>query len=395
MSEGRNIKNDMQEEIIKWGTRSSNNERLRSMLTVAKPELLTTQEELDQQPWIFNCHNGAIDLKTAKLLPHCRENLITQISPVLFNAEAKATTWEKFLEDIFAGNIQLIRYVKRAVGYSLTGVTSEQILLFLHGEGANGKTTFTNVMLWIMGEYGQEAAPELLLEKSFLGGIPNDQARLRGVRYLAVAETSDGRRFDEGLVKRLTGGDKITARFLHGEYFEFLPTHKIWLSSNHKPVIRATDHAIWRRIKTIPFNVTFPPEQQDKGLAAKLQAEAEGILAWAVQGCLEWQKAGLEEPKEVTMATATYRAEMDVVENFIAACCDTGPDLCVASTSLYECFRDWAQRNGEATVSSHKFGKTLEAKGYVKQHRRDGNVRLGLQFSLHTIHEMDVKTPQG
>src|SRR5262249_29436106 len=161
-------------------------------------------------------------------------------------------------------------------------------------------------------DYGQEAAPDLLLEKAY-SGIPNDVARLRGARFVSVAETSDGSKYDEGKIKKLTGEDKLSARFMRGEFFDFYPTHKLWLISNHKPTIKGTDFAIWRRIKLIPFEVTFPPEKQDHGLQEKLRQELPGILAWAVSGCIEWQMNGLQEPEEVKGATDDYRVEMDTV----------------------------------------------------------------------------------
>lgn len=367
-------------QVSKWAHTSSNCSRLKAMIESVKPDVAIMPNQLDGNPWLFNCLNGTIDLKTGKRLPHQKEHHITKLANVEYDPEAKAPTWDKFLNEIFAGNEELIKYVQRFAGYSLIGDISEQCLEFLHGEGANGKTTFINAIRSVMGDYAQEAAPDLLLEKKFTG-IPNDIARLRGARSVIVTETSDGKRFDEGLIKRLTGGDKIAARFLHGEFFEFDPTHKLWLISNHKPVIKGIDYAIWRRINLIPFEVTFPKEKQDKELPAKLLKELPGILAWAVRGCLEWQQIGLAPPEKVKFATEEYKTEMDAVQRFIDECCKIDNSAFVTAKHLYEKYKNWSDQNGERAITSQMFGRQLGAKGFKNSHKQAGNAWEGLSYN--------------
>ena len=382
-----NDKKDMSDEekehdrLMKWASRSGQKERVRAMVDLAKPDLAIRTESLDLAPWLFNCQNGTIDLRNGNLLPHQRDDLLTKISPIKYDPDAIAPTWQNFLDQIFASNKTIESYVQRFLGYSLTGMVSEQALAFLHGEGANGKTTFVNAIRDFFGDYAQEAAPDMLLEKRF-SGIPNDLARLRGARFVSVTETSDGRRFDEGIIKRLTGGDRITARFLKAEYFEFEPSHKLWLISNHKPIIKGQDFAIWRRIKLIPFEVIFADHEQDKSLPDKLKEELPGILAWAVRGCLDWQQVGLNEPDEVKIATGCYKSEMDVVQRFIDECCTVEQRLSVMANGLYMTYQEWSEKAGEENMTMQAFGRRLTAKGFASKHTRNGECRLGLQLRV-------------
>jgi putative DNA primase/helicase len=267
-------------------------------------------EHLDQDPWLFNVENGTIDLKTGELRPHERGALITKLAPVQYDREAECPTWWKFLMRIFNGNLALIEFLQKAVGYALTGSTREQCLFFLHGLGANGKSTLLEIIHTLLGDYAHRTSSETFLIKKS-GGIPNDVAALRGARLVGAVEVESGRRLAEVLIKEMTGGDRISARFLHAEWFDFKPEFKIFLAANHKPVIRGTDHAIWRRIHLIPFNVQIPKPEQDRDLPEKLKAELPGILNWALEGCQMWQLYGLEPPAEVQAATQDYREEMD------------------------------------------------------------------------------------
>ncbi|PLS83054.1 MAG: hypothetical protein CYG60_22800, partial [Actinobacteria bacterium] len=289
-------------ELAGHATKCEAESRLRAMIALAQSEegIPVRIDDLDADPWILNVRNGTIDLKTGELREHRREDLITKIAPVEYDPDAKAPTWEAFLERILPSEA-IRRFVQRIMGYSLTGDVSAQILPFLHGLGANGKSTLVNTTLEMLGDYGQLAAPELLLSKR--GAHPTELADLKGARLVASVEIEDGRKMAESLVKQLTGGEKVKARYLHKDFFEFDPTHKVFLVANHKPEVLGTDHAIWRRVKLIPFDVTIPEEEQDPRLPEKLQAELPGILAWAVRGCLDWQRDGLAEPEEVKAAT--------------------------------------------------------------------------------------------
>ena len=342
--------------------RSEAEARIKAMLELAKSEEPVSSEELDARPWFLNVQNGTIDLRAGDLRPHRQEDLITKLAPVPYDPDAKAPTWAAFLERVLPDE-ELRAFVRRAVGYSATGDTSEQCMLINHGGGANGKSTFQETIAAALGDYAMRAPTEMLLAKR-AGGIPNDVARLKGARFVAASETEEGRRLAESLIKDLTGQDTITARFMRAEWFDFQPTHKLWLSTNHKPEIRGTDTAIWRRIRLIPWSVTIPPAEQDKSLAAKLRDELPGILAWIVQGCLEWRREGLRPPEEVRKATGRYRAEMDVLAAFIDEECIVSERASATVKALYSAYREWCEENGERPESQRRFGGRLKERGF-------------------------------
>ena len=272
-------------------------------------------DALDTDPWLLNVENGTLDLRTGQLHRHRPDDLITKVAPVHYDPEAVCPTWDMFLKRIMAGDEALVHYLQKIFGYSLTGVAREQCIFLAYGGGANGKSTAITAVTSVIGAYAQHTPTETLLVKRN-DGIPNDVARLHGARLVTAAEAECHRRLAEALVKQLTGGDKIAARFLHGEWFEFTPGFKVVLAVNHKPAIQGTDHAIWRRIRLIPFTVTIPAKEQNKTLSEKLHAGNAGILRWAVDGCLAWQQDGLDPPSAVSEATAAYRDEMDTVGAF-------------------------------------------------------------------------------
>jgi putative DNA primase/helicase len=277
------------------------------------------------------------------------------------------------------GNQDLIKFLQKAVGYSLTGSTREQVIFMFDGSGANGKSTFITLVLSLLGDYAQQTPTETLLRKQ--GGIPNDIARLKGARFVAAVEAESGRQLAEVLIKQLTGGDRITARFLYKELFEFEPTFKLFLAVNHKPNIKGTDHAIWRRVHVIPFKVTIPPEERDRNLGEKLKAEHPGILRWAVEGCLLWQKEGLGVPESVTEATNDYRAEMDVIVDFIAECCEIDPTAKTKFSDLYRRYIEWSNENGQLNVSAPEFGQRLMEHGFPSdRNKKLGRFRSGIKL---------------
>lgn len=352
--------------IAKWALRSEARQRIDAMVGLAQSEHNVTvlSAALDADPWLLNVANGALDLRTGRLNPHDRAALATKLAPVSYDPDARCPTWLAFLDVIMAGNRDLIDFLQRAVGYSLTGDVSEQVLFFAHGTGANGKSTFTETLAALLGDYAQKAPRGLLTMKPGQNeGIPNDVARLPGARFVVSNEVEEGRRLAEAQVKDLTGGDKLTARFLHGEFFEFLPTHKLWIYGNHRPVVRGTDEGIWRRIRLIPFDVTLPTERQDKRLPAKLRAELPGILTWAVQGCLAWQHGGLGTPAEVRAATDAYRSEMDVVAAFLQENCIPASNASTTKNAMYGAYQKWAEESGERALSKIAFGRRLKERG--------------------------------
>lgn len=362
--------------LAKHALKSEGEQRIHAMIGLAEsePGIPIRPDELDCDPWLLTVKNGTLDLRTGKLGPHRREDLITKRAPVTFDPDASCIRWTAFLESIFAGDADLIRFVKRALGYSLSGSTRERVLFILHGVGRNGKGTMLEVVRAILGpDYSSDTPTDTLLVKRD-SGIPNDIAKLRGARFVTASEVDEGRRLAEATVKKLTGGDMVSARFMRGEFFDFMPAFKLWLGTNHKPDIRGTDRAIWDRLRTIPFGVRFvkPDEEPDAPvelhadplLREKLLEEAPGILAWMVQGCLEWQRDGLGYPKAVKDATAGYRAEMDILGNFISDCCVVSESAHATAKDLYGAYNRWCESTGEKPMTQTMVGKRLTERGF-------------------------------
>jgi len=358
--------------------------KIKAMISLAESEVgvAVTPDQFDRDPWLFNCLNGTIDLRTAAVREHRREDMITKLAPVIFDPQAACPIFERFVDRIFGGDEHLIRFLQKAVGYCLTGDTSEQCLFVFYGIGSNGKTTLFRTVSDLLSEYAIWTPTETLLLKRGQS-IPNDVARLRGARFVGAVEAEGGRRLAEALIKQLTGGDRIAARFLYGEYFDFIPSFKLWLAVNHKPIIKETTHAIWRRIRLIPCAVIIPEGEQDKTLTDKLRAESSGILRWAVEGCRLWQLEGLTPPSAVKAATQDYRGEMDSLGDFLAI--HTISDSSAMSTAgeLYATYRGWAQASGEAPESQKFFGTMLGHRGLVSRTR--GGVRYWLGLRIRAI----------
>jgi putative DNA primase/helicase len=311
--------------------------------------------------------NGTLDLRTGQMRQHDRADLLTKEAPVIYDPSATCPTWEAFLTRVMGGDAELIGFLQRAIGYSLTGDTREQVIFLLYGTGANGKSTFLETIRTLLGDdYARQVRTETLTDSNRGTGPTEDLARLKGARFVSARETEEGKRLAEALIKELSGGDTLTARFLYSESFEYRPAFKLFLGANHKPVIRGTDYAIWRRIRLVPFAVTIPPEEQDQNLGAKLAAELPGILTWAVRGCLSWQKNGLGTPAAVTAATAAYRMESDVLSAFLAECCVTNPKGEVQAGPLYTAYKSWCEDNGEKWMTGQMFGRRLTDRGFDK-----------------------------
>ncbi|MDP2651988.1 MAG: phage/plasmid primase, P4 family [bacterium] len=373
---------DVREKIASHAHKSESDARIKAMIAQARTELeiVVKHDDLDRDPWLLNVNNGTLNLKTGELQPHSHRDLITRLIPIDYREDAACPLWLRFLDRVAGSDGERMRFLQKAVGYSLTGSTREQILLILYGLGANGKSTFLKILLWLFADYGKQTGTETLLVKRG-DQIPNDVARLAGARFVSAVETESGRRLAEGLVKQLTGGDRITARFLHHEFFEFEPPFKIWLAVNHKPRIVGTDHAIWRRIRLIPFTVTIPESERDPDLADKLKAELPGVLAWAVAGCEMWQMHGLKAPRTVTEATATYREESDPLTAFLDDRCVLEPGAEVGKTELYKAFKEWAQEAGERELSRRDFNQRVAERGYEDGRNRKTRFWEGLKLA--------------
>ena len=364
----------------RWAISSESRTRLEAMLALGQTELPIADagEGWDSDPFLMGVGNGVLDLQTGTLRPGRQEDRITMHSPVAYDPEATCSRWTVFLDRVMAGNADLIGFLQRAVGYSLTGDVSEQVLFFLHGEGLTGKSTFLTAILDLLGDYGREAAPGLLLTKRG-ERHPTEYADLENARFVSSVELDEGRRLAEGLVKWLTGGDRMKARKMRQDFFEFVPTYKLFLAANHKPTILGTDFAIWRRIKLVPFTVRIPEEERDGKLGDKLRKELPGILRWAVEGCLLWQEHGLQTPDEVKAATEAYRTEQDILGDFIADCCVTGPETWVSTNAIYVAYSNWCKESGEKPRTKTAFGKQLTERGFDPDRTRsEGRLWRGI-----------------
>ena len=331
----------------------------------------------DRNKDLLNTVSGVIDLNDFSLRDSTPGDYFTKSIAAHYDINAKCPLWEKFLREIFAGDDDMIRYIQKAVGYSLTGSTQEQCVFLLIGDGCNGKSTFLDIIRQLFGDYASNIQAESLMIRSSSNGINSDIARLRGARLVTSAEPNEGLRLNEGLLKQLTGGDVVTARKLYGDEFEFKPEFKLWMAANHKPVIRGNDHGIWRRMHIIPFNVQIPKEKIDKTLTDKLLTEIDGIFQWALEGLKLYQSEGLEPPEMVSAATAEYRKEMDVVSRFLEECTEKSFADTVRASDLYRIYTEWCDVNGEYNLSNTKFGKEVIAK-YEKVRMNDGFYYRGI-----------------
>lgn len=383
--EAEQIEDDRKrKEIGAWAMRSESQSKIAAMLKLAESEsaIMAEPGDFDSDPLLLNCKNGVVDLRTGKLRPHNASDLLSRMAPVDYDPKAVCPQWLRFLDVIFEGNKDVIAFVQRSFGYSLTGDTGEQVMFFCYGSGRNGKSTLLELMRYLIGDYSQQADASTFLVKQS-DGVRNDIARMAGVRFVSSIEVGEGRRLNETLVKQVTGQDTISARFLHHEYFEFVPQFKLWMAANHKPIIRGTDEAIWRRIRLIPFDVTIARKDIDRKLKNKLQDEAPGILAWAIEGCRQWQSMGLKEPSAVIAATNEYRAEMDVLAAFIEACCVVNDEARATAGELYRTYKQWAETNGETVESQRAFGMRMNERSFERNRSNGTFIYKGLGLLSH------------
>ena len=374
---GNMDKDGQRQAFAAWIKRSESLGRLKAMIESAEDQVPILPTDLDANPLLFNVNNGTIHLDSGDFRGHSKADRITKIADVDYSTKAECPQWMAFLTRIFDGNDEVIRYLQRCIGWAMTADVSEQVLFFLWGTGANGKSTLLAIILLIMGDYGCQMAPETILRKRS-GGIPSDVARLHGKRFVATSETGEGHKLAEELIKIFTGGDKVVARRLYQNEFEFSPTHKIFLSTNHRPEIEGTDHAIWRRIRLIPFNITIPEDEQDRDLLWKLKQELSGILRWAVHGSVEWRNHGLGYPEEIRRATEAYREEMDVMGGFFEDKCVFGEGKEAKSSALRLTYKDYCEANGEKAKTQKYVAARLKERDCKRNRREDGYYWLGV-----------------
>lgn len=357
-------------EALRWAMQAENLYRIKSALALAQTEqpISATAEKFDLDPWLLACANGIVDLRTGQLRDGQPDDMLTLSTNVPYDPTAYCPRWQQFLQEVFLDDTDLIAFIQRAVGYCLTGSTREQVLFMLWGSGANGKTVFLGVLRGILGEYAANTRFDTFLAEPKAAGASAspDLAALRGARLVTASEVAEGRILNEARLKTITGGDPITARFLHANFFTFVPHLKLWLAVNHKPQVRETEEAIWRRIRLVPFTAYFPPGRADADLPKRLEEEAPGILAWAIEGCLQWQAQGLGQPAAVVKATTAYRAEQDVVGRFLDECTVQAPTATVEVARLYAEYKTWCEANGERPETGNKFGRCMTDRGFQR-----------------------------
>ena len=376
----RILKSDFEKHLIK----SESFRRIQAIVGLLKmqPSIKVIEKELDTDIYLFNVEGLTLNLKTGKAREPNIKNLITKKSRFIYEKDAECPTWNLFLMQIFNKDLQLIRFIQKAMGYALSGDVSEQCLFILWGTGANCKSTFLNVMLELFGDYALSTGIETFMKKN--SEQSNDIARLKGMRLVTTSEIEQGRQISESLIKMVTGEDALTARFLYGEYFSFKPTFKIFMATNHKPKIRGADNGIWRRIKMIPFTVTIPPEQRDKNLTEKLIAENSGILNWLLKGYAMWKKEGLEEPAAVREANEEYRMDMDSVGTFVTDCLELDASLQwrLPTNLLYQTYIKWCSKNNERVMSQKWLGMRMSEKGFKRVITNGQRLWCGLAIKL-------------
>ncbi len=369
--------------LAKHALKSEAQHAITAMLQSAKSELPmpVRPEELDANAWLLNCANGTLDLRTGKLRAHRREDLITKLAPVDYDPSAALELWQRFLDDATGGDRDLQAFLQRAAGYSLTGETDEEKLFFVHGPGAAGKSTFLEALKGAMGSYAQTADFETFIARSMSGSVRPDVAKMAGARLVVSIEVDEGKKLAEGLVKTLTGGDTVSARFLYRDYFEYKPAFKLWLAANHAPEVKDNDEAMWRRILRLPFEHEVPEEKRDPAVKATLRdpaAAGPAVLAWAVQGCLAWQEQGLGIPGVVKTATAAYRLENDPLRDFLEVRCLFGAVKTARIAEMSAAYKKWCDENGLRQMNSREFNQRLEARGCRRVHTRTGSLWVGI-----------------
>nr|WP_225353344.1 phage/plasmid primase, P4 family [Secundilactobacillus paracollinoides] len=364
----------------KFLKKTRSNSSKKAILNEVQHRVPVLHGEFDQDKTLLNTSNGYVDLSSGILYEHDIKKMFSQQADVDYTDNIDCPEWSEFLDQIFDNDQELIHYIQKAVGYSATGIIKEQVMFILYGNGRNGKSIFIDIISDILGTYAKSMQADSIMVRQNSSGANSDIARLESARLVTSSEPNEGVRLDEGLVKQLTGGDKVTARYLYGKELEFKPQFKLWLATNHKPIIRGTDDGIWRRLMLIPFKVQIPTDKVDKDLKYKLQRESIGILNWIVEGALMWQREGLNPPASVTNASRQYREEMDVISLFVDDCCEVSDSYRASAGELFKKYQSWANENSDYSMSKQKFGREMRQK-FEMEKTRNGRFYLGLKIS--------------
>lgn len=369
---------------IKWYRLSENLPRIKATLELAKyhSPISDLSDKWNTDPWLLGVDNGIVDLRTGKLRKGTPKDLITKFSPVAFDPDAECLRFEHFLWEIFGGDNELVGYMRRVVGYCLTGLTQEQCLFLLYGGGSNGKSTLMGVLHYVLGDYA-ENLPSNTFDALIRSALSPELEKLCGCRFATAIETTEGMKLNESRIKSLTGGDPITARPLWRPPVTFPPTHKLCLAFNNRPIIPDNSFGMWRRVHLIPFLQTFVDGQRDEELPNTLRGEAAGILRWGVEGSLEWQRKGLRPPAAVVNATADYRVESDHVGQFLEECCVLGKTFSVLASDLWARYQAWIEETKEKPLPRSVFAERLKRHGLTSMETGHHNVRTWMGIKLN------------
>lgn len=382
--EALTLDDDMRVPLIKHFLRSESAAALRNMISLcqATQGVSIRPSDFDRDPNLLCVGNGVLDLRSGVLSPHSRSGLHLRHTAVPFDPKAQCPRWERFLGEVCEGNHETLCFLRRALGYALTGHTKEHAAFFPFGLGANGKSVLLETIRHVLGTYAASADVATFLERDADDGRPrNDLARLVGVRFVTAVEPNEGSRLSEGFLKSITGGDVVTARFLFKEFFEFPPQFKVWLATNHRPAVRGTDEGIWRRIRIIPFNATFRGDACDPNLIDALRAESSGILRFLAEAAVEWEEKGLGSAPAVAEATSSYRQDQDVVGRFLAEACELEPHFSETADRLYRAYRGWCEAQGERPWSAKALGMRLSERGLRSTRTAKARVWQGIHVA--------------
>jgi putative DNA primase/helicase len=355
--------------------------RIDAVVALSRNHLWRDAATFDTDPELLGLSNGSIlNIRTGGN-EYDPESIVTNRSGVTFDYSAKCPNFEKFLNRIFNNDQEIISFLQRAIGYSLTGHVSEQVAFILVGKGANGKSTLLNILQIVFGEYATTTPMQTLMDKGNPSHQTNDLAALKGRRFVVASEGERDQKLAENKIKLMTGGDTIKARFMYGDYFEYIPKFKLWMGINNLPNVTASDDAIWRRLCIIEFPVQIPKDEQDPNLLKNLRDELSGIFNWALEGYQEWSKNGLQTPEKVMRFTNSFREENDEIGQWISCCCTTSNKS--ASTpvkDLHASYQLWAIQSGKEPMVISSFGKELSRKGFGEKRYNKGNKRIGISL---------------
>lgn len=372
----------------RWAITSESAGKIEAALKVASFHQPFTSriDQYDINPWLAATASATLDLSSGHHRSPSPDDYITMALGTEFDPAARCPRWEQFLQEVFDDDQNLIRYVQRAIGYSLTGDTSEQVLFLCYGSGANGKSVFLDILADLFGDYAGSTAFDTF-DAANRNTATNDLAALKGKRFVSIIETEEDRRLAEARVKQVTGQDLVDCRFLYGEWFSYKPSYKLWMAMNHLPTIRGTDRGIWRRIRLIPFVQSFE-QSPDRRLRDKLQAELPGILNWAIAGLQAWLTNGLGTCPAVSEATERYRRDSDQVGRWIEDCCVVSSDAFVSIRDAYKSYEQWCNYNNERTLSQTMWGRRMGDKDFERF--REGYKRFYSGIGLLESDEHDT-----